>query len=124
MVSPIQCLYYVIFIFLLQQLDGNVIGPKILSGSVGIPGFWVLFSIMVGGGLFGFWGMLLGVPVFSCVYTFSRWLVHKALKKRDLPQDSALYETVDRIDPETGQLIMLPSYSEKPKKKYFRKEKK
>ncbi|MBE6036268.1 MAG: AI-2E family transporter [Clostridiales bacterium] len=124
MVSPIQCLYYVIFIFLLQQLDGNVIGPKILSGSVGIPGFWVLFSIMVGGGLFGFWGMLLGVPVFSCVYTFSRWLVHKALKKRDLPQDSVLYETVDRIDPETGQLIMLPSYSEKPKKKYFRKEKK
>ena len=124
MVSPVQCLYYVLFIFLLQQLDGNVIGPKILAGSVGVPGFWVLFSIMVGGGLYGFWGMLLGVPVFSCIYTFGHWLMQRALKKRNLPGDSNLYENVDRVDPESGELILLPEYKDKPKKKYFQKEKK
>ena len=63
---------------ILQQLDGNVIGPKILGSSVGINGFWVMFSIIVGAGFFGFWGMLLGVPVCSVIYTLLQNFVRTA----------------------------------------------
>lgn len=68
MVSPLDALWFVIFIIILQQIDGNIIGPKILGESVGISGFWIMFSVLVGGGLFGVWGMLLGVPVFAVIY--------------------------------------------------------
>ena len=63
-ISPIQCVYFVIFILVLQQFDGNILGPKILGDSTGLASFWVLFSILLFGGLFGFAGMVLGVPVF------------------------------------------------------------
>lgn len=68
MVSPLDALWFVIYVIILQQVDGNIIGPKILGESVGISGFWIMFSVLVGGGLFGFWGMLLGVPVFAVIY--------------------------------------------------------
>ena len=58
-----------IFIILLQQFDGNILGPKILGSSIGINGFWVMFAIILGAGLFGFWGMLLGVPMWMVLYT-------------------------------------------------------
>ena len=61
-ISPIQCVYFVIFILVLQQFDGNILGPKILGDSTGLASFWVLFSILLFGGLFGFAGMVLGVP--------------------------------------------------------------
>ena len=64
-ISPIQCVYFVIFILVLQQFDGNILGPKILGDSTGLASFWVLFSILLFGGLFGFAGMVLGVPVFA-----------------------------------------------------------
>lgn len=63
--SPLHALYLLIFIIVLQQVDGNIIGPKILGDSTGLSAFWVMFSILIGGGLFGFLGMLLGVPVFA-----------------------------------------------------------
>ena len=95
----------VIFIIVLQQLDGNVIGPKILGSSIGINGFWVMFSIILGGGLFGFWGMLLGVPVFVVIYTALGKLVTKKLVKRDLPTDTDEYMNIDHIDPVTREII-------------------
>ena len=64
MTDPFKCLIFIIFVIILQQIDGNIIGPKILGSSIGITGFWVLFAIVVGAGLFGFAGMLLGVPFF------------------------------------------------------------
>ena len=66
--DPIKGIYFLIFILLLQQLDGNFIGPKILGNSTGLSSFWVIFSILLGGGLFGFLGMLLGVPTFAVIY--------------------------------------------------------
>ncbi|MCL1827966.1 MAG: AI-2E family transporter [Oscillospiraceae bacterium] len=92
MVSPMQCLVFVIFIILLQQLDGNVIGPKILGSTVGINGFWIMFSIILGAGLFGFVGMLLGVPVFTVIYAGFRYIINARLKKRGLPSDTARYK--------------------------------
>lgn len=91
LVSPRQCLYFVIFIFVLQQLDGNILHPKILGSSVGLASFWVLFSVLLFGGLFGFVGMVLGVPVFAMFYSVVSRLVNRGLKKRGLPQKTEEY---------------------------------
>ena len=77
--SPLHALYLLIFIIVLQQVDGNIIGPKILGNSTGLSAFWVMFSILIGGGLFGFLGMLLGVPVFAMIYYIIRRLVNLSL---------------------------------------------
>ena len=108
MVSPMKCLIFVIFIIILQQVNGNIIGPKILGSSIGINGFWVMFSIILGAGLFGFWGMLLGVPVFVVIYTGINSLIVKKLKSDDLPVDMAEYNNLDHIDPITRQAVKKP----------------
>ena len=77
MSDPIGAVIFLIFIIILQQFDGNVLGPKLLAGSVGLSGFWVLFSITVFGGFFGFVGVLIGVPVFAVIYD----LIHKLVKR-------------------------------------------
>ena len=105
LVDPLKCLIFVIFIVILQQIDGNIIGPKILGSSIGINGFWVMFSIILGAGLFGFWGMLLGVPVFVVIYTGVTELIEKKLKKRNLPFDSHDYDDLDHIDPITREPV-------------------
>lgn len=91
LVSPLQCLYFIVFIFVLQQFDGNILGPKILGDSTGLASFWVLFSILLFGGLFGFAGMVLGVPVFAMIYSVIRRLVHRGLLHNELPTDTANY---------------------------------
>ena len=73
--NPMHCLYFIIFIFVLQQLDGNVIGPKILGNTTGVSSFWVLFAIL----LFG--GMFIGVPLFAVIYDIIRKLVYRGLRK-------------------------------------------
>ena len=105
MVDPAKCLIFIIFVILLQQVDGNIIGPRILGNSTGITGFWVMFSIILGGGLFGFWGLLLGVPVFVAIYTLLNSLIVKKLKRSDLPTEVAAYRDIDYIDPATLQVV-------------------
>ena len=90
-ISPIQCVYFVIFILVLQQFDGNILGPKILGDSTGLASFWVLFSILLFGGLFGFAGMVLGVPVFAMFYSVVNRLVRYGLGKRKLPVETQEY---------------------------------
>ncbi len=106
--SPIKSLYFVIYIIIIQQIDGNIIGPKILGNSTGLPSFWVLFSILVGGGLFGFAGMLLGVPVFATICMFISKGVERALRKRGLPEDTDEYMNTKDIDPKTYTFNPLP----------------
>ena len=115
MVDPLKCLIFIVFIIILQQIDGNFIGPKILGSSIGITSFWVLFSIVVGAGLFGFGGMVLGVPVFVVLYTFLTRNVEERLKKSDLPWETAQYENLDHIDPVTRQPVKKPGTAEKEK---------
>lgn len=91
LVSPVQCIYFLIFILLLQQFDGNILGPKILGDSTGLSSFWVLFSILLFGGVFGFAGMVLGVPVFAMFYSIISRMVRYGLKRRGLPQDTLEY---------------------------------
>lgn len=109
--NPIQGLYFLIFVVILQQVDGNIIGPNILGDSTGLSPFWVIFSIMVGGELFGFAGMLLGVPTFAVIYYIMQEILRYFLRKRDLPQDSSQYIELEKINVATNQ----PQYFQKEK---------
>lgn len=79
--SPLNCVIFLIFIIILQQFDGNILGPRLLAGSVGLTGFWVLFSITLFGGLFGFAGILIGVPVFAVIYDLIKKMVVRGLRR-------------------------------------------
>ncbi len=89
--TPIQALYFVIFIIILQQFDGNILGPRILKGSLGISSFWVVFSIMLFGGLFGLIGMIIGAPLFAIIYNIIGRLINKRLIAKGLPTDNSQY---------------------------------
>lgn len=106
LVDPLKCLAFVVFIVILQQIDGNIIGPKILGSSVGVNGFWILFSIIVGGGLFGFPGMILGVPVFVVIYTALGTLINRRLRSNDLPDDFETYMKLDYVDAATREVYL------------------
>lgn len=105
MVDPLKCLYFVIFIFILQQLDGNVIGPKILGQSTGLSGFWVIFAITLFGGLWGIVGMIVGVPLWAVIYALFKRNVGYRLKKKGLPEATGEYLRVERI--ENNEFILL-----------------
>lgn len=96
LVSPMYSLYFLILIFILQQVDGNIIGPAILGNTTGIASFWVLFSIVIGGGLFGFIGMVLGVPVFAIIYYYFSRSINKRLEAKGLEFRTDSYEDLNK----------------------------
>ncbi len=96
--NPIQGLYFVIFVLLLQQFDGNILGPKILGNSTGLSAFWVIVAILLGGGLFGFVGMVMGVPTFAVLYYIVQMLVNSHLERKELPTGSEYYDTMSYVD--------------------------
>ena len=99
--EPIKALWFVIFILILQTVDGNIIAPWILGDSTGLPAVWILISILIGGGLFGILGMFLGVPVCAVVYMLFKDFIENRLKKRNLPKKTAEYAgDVSYITPE------------------------
>ncbi len=97
MVNPIKCIYFIIFILILQQVDGNFIGPRILGQSTGLSGFWVIFSITIFGGIMGVPGMIIGVPFFAVLYTMVRRVTNRMLYKKGLPLETGKYLNVDYI---------------------------
>ena len=86
MVSPIKALWFVIFIIILQQFEGNVIYPRVMGSSVGLPAMWIIVAVTLGGGLMGIVGMLLSVPIASILYTLLKETVDKRLKERKINQ--------------------------------------
>lgn len=98
MVDPKQALYFVILIVVIQQFDGNILGPKILGDSTGLSGFWVIFAITIFGGLFGVLGMIVGVPIFAVFYAGVKSIVNRLLRKRGLPTQIQPYLTVGQIN--------------------------
>ena len=107
LISPFTALQFAVWILILQQVDGNIIGPKILGQTTGLPSFWVLFSILLFGGLFGIVGMIIAVPTWAIIYrTISRLSEH-FLKKKGLEPDSKHYMDLDHIDEETKKYIKL-----------------
>ena len=107
LVSPLQGVYFVIFILILQQFDGNILGPKILGDSTGLASFWVMFAILLFGGMFGFAGMVVGVPLFAVIYSAVSGLVNRSLGKKKLSVQTADYITLDHIDAESGEMIPI-----------------
>ena len=84
LVDPFRALEFAIFILILQQVDGNIIGPRILGGAVGLPTLYVMFAIIIGGALFGIFGMFIGVPVFSVIFVLVRDFIHQQLEKKKI----------------------------------------
>ena len=116
LVDPLKGLYFVIFVLLLQQLDGNVIGPKILGDSTGLSSFWVIFSILVSGGLFGFVGMIVGVPTFALIYYIIKMYIQQRLEQKKLPMDTDCYTETNYVD-EEGNFISIEEIKKEEEKK-------
>lgn len=95
--SPIQSVYFLIFVLVLQQFDGNILGPRILGDSTGLSSFWVLFSILLFGGLFGFVGMIVAVPIWAVILNFVQRVSGHLLRKKGLPTDAADYISGDEL---------------------------
>lgn len=111
-INPMEALWFLIFIILLQQFDGNILGPKILGETVGISGFWIMVSVIVGGGLFGVPGMLLGVPFFAAVYTLVEEGASRRLKKKEISADDVAPPVED--DPPKPPKGTVKSFKESP----------
>lgn len=120
--EPIKGVYFIIFIFLLQQFDGNILGPKILGNSTGLSSFWVIVAILLGGGLFGFAGMLMGVPTFAVICYIVQMVMNDKLEKKNLPTNSRHYHTASYVD-DYGKFRYVPK-QQKPVYKEEKKEEK
>ncbi len=106
-ISPIQAVYFVLFVLALQQFDGNILGPKILGNSTGLSSFWVMFAILLFGGVFGFVGMAVGVPLFAVLYSAVTEVICSLLKKRGLSVDTNDYRGPRRLDPVSGEFVAV-----------------
>ncbi|MCQ2548241.1 MAG: AI-2E family transporter [Clostridia bacterium] len=90
--DPIQCLIFVAWVIILQQFDGYILGPKILGNTTGLSSFWVMFSILVFGGVFGFVGMIIGVPTFALIYAYFKDYIGTRLERKDIAENTFAYE--------------------------------
>lgn len=97
-VDPVKCIYFIIFVIILQTFDGNVLGPKILSESTDLSSFWIIFSILVGGGLFGIIGMFIGVPMFAVIYALVNSCIDRSLEHKQLSTDHEQYMNLKAIE--------------------------
>lgn len=95
--NPIKCVTFIILILVLQQFDGNILGPKILGNTTGVSSFWVMFVILVAGGLFGFWGMLCGVPLFAVVYALFTKSCAMSLEEKGINYSTEAFKSIDHI---------------------------
>lgn len=107
MVDPMECLYFVIMIILLQQFDGNILGPKILGQSTGISGFWVIFAITLFGGIFKVPGMIIGVPLFAVIYSAVKAMIRSNLDDKKMSKHTEDYIKVDYVD-ENNKFMQIP----------------
>ncbi len=104
--NPMKGIYFLIYVFILQQVDGNIIGPKILGDSTGLSSFWVVVAIVVGGGLFGFMGMLLGVPVVAVLYYLVDNIIRWLLGRKHFSKETRDYVALRRIDTEHANAMV------------------
>ncbi len=135
MENPPQALYFLIFIIALQQFDANILAPKIIGQSIGLPAFWELFACLLGGGLFGVIGLIIGVPMFAVMYTLVRQLVMERLDERakngelapeflrdtlevsGYIEDSGLFHDDESESPYLQHLVLLEDIAQKPTSK-------
>ena len=100
-IDPFKAVLFVVVIVIYMQIDGNIISPKILGESIGLKSFWILFSIILFGGMFGIVGMLVGVPIFAMIYRYATHIMNKRLRSKGLPQEAYAYAGGPMHYPET-----------------------
>lgn len=101
LISPVKCLVFLIFIVVLQLIDGNIIGPRILGNSTGLSALYVTVAMLLFGKLLGFTGMIIGVPLFATLYYIVKRLAENSLKKRNMPVETSEYVAEKRDKPHT-----------------------
>ena len=120
--DPPKGIMFLIYILVLQQIDGNLIGPKILGDSTGITSFWVIIAVTVGGSMFGFVGMLIGVPTLALILYIVDLLTQERVKKKNLPSSAEEYIDVDHIESESSEIVYLEEKGEEEKEETSGKE--
>lgn len=113
-VNPLQALYFLIFVIILQQIDGNIIGPKILGNSTGLSSFWVIFAITLFGGIWGIIGMIVGVPIFAIIFAFMKSLIELKLTNKKMPPETSKYLRLLYIDTSTNEFVDFSEDAKKP----------
>lgn len=123
--DPVQAVYFIIITIVIQQLDGNVIGPKIVGNAIGISSFWVLVSVLIGGGLFGFPGMALGVPVFAVLYRYADKMMVASLRHKEKNTHTSYYFSLEPYGIEDDEVNLEPDKNKQASLfRAFRKERK
>lgn len=107
MEDPFKCLIFIIITLVIQNLNGNVLSPRILGENIGLPSFWIIFALLAGQGLFGFWGLIIGIPVFAVIYSAGKELIASRLTAKGLPADSDTYTDIKCFEAETLAPVSL-----------------
>lgn len=128
MEDPVMCLVFLIIAIVIQNLNGNILSPKILGESMGLSSFWVVFAILAGQGIFGFWGLIIGIPLFAVIYSAASTLVAGRLNKKGLPSTSDSYTDIASFNekdlaPVSLTLVQKREQSEKEQKERCREAK-
>lgn len=124
LVSPIKAVYFAIFILILQQIDGNIIGPTILGDTTGLDEFWVILALILCGGLWGIVGMIIGVPLFATLYYVAKRLLERILRNKGLPVETEHYRDVECYDGEEKNFVLGVDETLKRRKEEEKKQKK
>ena len=104
-----QGIIYIVFLIVIQQIEGNILEPMIMEDRTGVSKFWVTFALLLFGGMFGLMGMILSLPLFAVIYYVAKVFVERRLSARDLPTESDEYLNAGAIDPETNELLPPPA---------------
>lgn len=123
LVDPVKCIYLIVIVLIVQQFDGNVLGPKILGDNTGLSSFWVIFALLLGQNMFGFIGLIIGIPLFSVMYSIIKARISLRLEKKGMPVDSNTYRSLAYIDKDTGDMITLEELKIAEEKETALKEK-
>lgn len=107
MEDPFKCLIFILITLVIQNLNGNVLSPRILGENIGLPSFWIIFALLAGQGLFGFWGLIIGIPLFAVVYGAGKELIASRLTAKGLPSDSNTYTDIKCFEAETLTPVSL-----------------
>lgn len=112
MENPFMCIIFTIIVVIIQNVNGNIISPRILGESTGLTSFWVIFAILAGQGIFGFWGLIIGIPLFAVIYSAAKTFIADRLKRKGLPSGSDDYTDIDSFKDQDGEFMPV-SLSEK-----------
>jgi len=123
MENPVKSLIFIGIVLVIQNLNGNVINPRIIGESMGLSSFWVIFAILAGQGLLGFWGMIIGIPIFAVLYSAGKTIIASRLRKKSLPHNSDYYTDIKYFEEDDLTPVSLSRSIEEERIRAEEKEK-